>query len=283
MVTAPITAGQMKDLSSGLVQAIPTDLPSKIAQDWIGRKGELADKIGMILNGCEIIPADINWPLAYEKLGMTAEYEQTAIGLVLPKANPGLWIVPMVHGITPNRVVAGYRKLKVNVNVYTYRDDLDTDVTKNDRDPNLNLNKDGAYLVGFCRTLEADEENANKSANDLARIKHKGIVLCEWLMLGFGYYVTTGQHLDVRSATLCTGSRNQDGYVPSVRWYPPATARFVSSGAALTMPATVCVPVPFSFLCPHSSLASGAGKFVALCNSLLQRAFLLYKFENIFN
>lgn len=214
MATAPISVGQMKDLSSALVQAIPTDLSSKIAQDWIGRKGELADRIGMVLNGCEVIPADINWPLTYEKLGMTAEYEQAASGLVLPKANSGLWIVPMVSGVTSNRVVAGYRKLEVNV--YTYRDDLDTDVTKNDRDPN----KDGAYLVGFRRTLEADEENANKSANDLAQINHKGIVLCERLVLGFGYYVTTGQHLDVKSTTLCSGSRSQDGLVPCVRWLP---------------------------------------------------------------
>jgi hypothetical protein len=210
MATAPMTLGQMKDLSSALVQALPTHLSFKTAKSWTGRKGELREKVGMVMDGWEIIPPGINWPLTYENLGMTAEYEQTASGLVLPKANPGLWVIPMAPGVTPNRVVAGYRKLEVDVD--TYCDDLDANVKKNDRDPN----KDGAYLVGFRRTIEADQENAGKSANDLAQIKHKGIVLCERLVLGFGYYVTTGQHLDAKSVTLCAGSRNLYGRVPYV-------------------------------------------------------------------
>lgn len=155
---------------------------------------------------------DINWPLTYEKLGLTAEYAEASKKLVLPEENSNLWVCPMVPGVTPNRVVASYRKLKVDV--WTYYDDLDANVHKNDRDPNC----DGAYLAGFRRTIEADDEFANKSANQLAEIGHQGIVLVERLVLGFGFFVTTGQHLDVKTATLCTGSRDGDGCVPRVVW-----------------------------------------------------------------
>lgn len=157
---------------------------------------------------------DINWQLTYEHLDMKSEYVEASKKLALPSANPSFWVVSMIPGITPNKVVAGYRKLEVDV--YTYVDDLDADVTKNDRDPN----RDGAYLVGFRRTIESDEENKNLSAIQLAERNHKGIVLCERLALGFGYFVTTGQHFDVKNVTLCTGSRNHGGYVPSVFWDP---------------------------------------------------------------
>ena len=155
---------------------------------------------------------DINWRLTYEKLGMKAEYQELSGKLVLLEPNPDLWHIPMIQGVRANKVVATYRSL--NVDVYTYCDDLDANVSKNDRDPN----KDGNYLVGFRRTTEADEEFANKSANDLAKLNHQGITLMERLLLGFGFFVTTGQHLDVKNVTLCTGSRVSDGGVPDVRW-----------------------------------------------------------------
>jgi len=212
-----ITSGQMKDLSAALVQAIPTDLPSDVAQNWIGRKTELGDKIRIILYEC--LP-DINWLLTYQKLGMEAEFVGVTKKLVIP-TNPGLWICPMIPGVTPNKVVAGYRGQKVKV--WTYHDDLDAHVTKNDRDPN----RDGAYVIGFRRTIEADEENKGKSANVLAQVNHKGIVLCEHLLLGFGYYVTTYQHLDVKTRTLCAGSRFSGGCVPSVAWFSDYREVFV--------------------------------------------------------
>lgn len=216
MPTAPkvLTPGQMKDLVSALGQSVPSDLPFKVAENWLGRKGELGERVGLVLSGWEFIPPDINLPLTYEKLGMTAEYEAAAKKLAIPSANSSLWMPLMVPGVTPNKIVAGYRSMEVQV--YTYRDDLDAYVEKNDRDPN----RDGAYYVGFRRTIEADEENRSLSATVLAERKHRGDTLCERLLLGFGFFVTTGLHLDVKTWTLCAGSRSRDGGVPGVRWYP---------------------------------------------------------------
>jgi hypothetical protein len=43
-----------------------------------------------------------------------------------------------------------------------------------------------------------------------------GIILLERMLLELMYYEQTGQHLDARGLTLCSGSRYLDGFVPSV-------------------------------------------------------------------
>jgi len=156
---------------------------------------------------------DIPWPETYKALGMEDEYKASASGLVIPN-RPDLWVMPMVKGVTSNKIVAGHKKL--GVKFYLYADNLDQAVPKHDRD----ANRDGSYVVGFRRTIEADEENKNKSANQLARENHKGITLPERLLLGAGFFVATGQHLDEKTLTLCSGSRYSDGGVPGVYWAP---------------------------------------------------------------
>ena len=197
-----VTAAQMSEFWR---QVAAGDLSGKQVQDLL----EHRNPFGI---------ADIDWAKTYGELGMQAEFAAFVGKGVFDMpphhvVNPLLWTMPMIKGITCNRVVAGYRAKKVDV--YTYVPDLDGNVTVNDRDPNR-----GSYTVGFRRTIEADEENAGKSANVLATAGHKGIVLCERLVLGFGYYVTTGQHLDVKTWTMCAGSRYSFGYVPRVCFGP---------------------------------------------------------------
>ena len=156
---------------------------------------------------------DIDWPETHKALGLQDEYREAAKTLVLPTDRPDLWVMPMIKGVTSNKIVAGHKKL--GVNFWLYADDLDAAVPTHDRD----ANRDGSYVVGFRRTVEADQENADKSANDLAKVGHKGIVLPERLLLGAGFYVATGQHLDVKTVTLCTGSRDADGHVPLVHFH----------------------------------------------------------------
>lgn len=162
--------------------------------------------------GDDLLP-DLDWVKVYWELGLGREFSE------LVKANPnklapraGLWTVPVLKVVTHGRVMATFQKLKIAT--YQYVSDLDKDVVKNDRDPN----RDGSYTVSFRRTVEADSELANKSANNLAEDGVKGITLLERLLLELGYFLTTGKHLDVENVTLCAGSRDSGGCVPGVCW-----------------------------------------------------------------
>jgi hypothetical protein len=153
---------------------------------------------------------DIDWAKVYEILDMSVEYAEF-IKTQKVSGDQSVWTVPVLKGVTPDKVVAGLHKL--GVDVYLYINDLDKDVPTNGRDPNS-----GSYVVSFRRTVEADEENKNLSANQLKEAGHIGITLLERLLLELGYFSVTGKHLDEKNWTLCSGSRCSDGCVPRVDW-----------------------------------------------------------------
>ncbi len=152
----------------------------------------------------DVLP-DLDWGKTYEELG--APFDPS----ILPPVDPTQWHIPVLPGVTSNKVVEALRRLDVKVSLYV--EDLDANVPVNDRVP-----QEKPYVVSVRRRVEADEENKNLSANDLKEQKILGITLPERLLLELAYYLTTGQHLDVECWTLCSGSRNSDGSVPSVHW-----------------------------------------------------------------
>ena len=199
----------------------PEDAESTVFEGWTKNQDALKSALAMaLLPSVSNLSDDIDWQKAYKVLGLEVEYaEFTKAGGV--KEDPNLWVVPVVKGVTCNKVVATLRNLKVNV--YTYVDDLDNGVPTNDRDLS-----NSSYAISFARAVEADEANKNLSANMLKKRDHKGITLLERLLLELGYFMATGKHLDERNATLCTGSRNSDGYIPYVYW--SSVYRLVSVG-----------------------------------------------------
>jgi hypothetical protein len=153
--------------------------------------------------------SNLNWGAVYEKLGLAKEFEAFRSNVV---EREGLWAVPVLQGVTCNQVVAAMKAL--DVQFYLCVDDLDKAVVANNRDP-----QNGSYVVHFCRTVEADPELANRSTKDLAADGTKGITLLERLLLELACFLATGgEHLDVENITLCSGSRNSGGGVPSVDW-----------------------------------------------------------------
>ncbi len=166
---------------------------------------DLAEILQEFVFGSVLPP--LNWEEVYKALGMEKEYQEFTLS-ISPSSNR--WVVPVLKDVTPNKVVKALRSR--GVDVYVSRGDLDAGVTANDRDPN----RDGSYVIAFHKTVEADKENADKSAAQLVKEGRQGIDLLERLLLGLGYFLTTGNHLDVNSWTLCTGSRGPGGRVPVV-------------------------------------------------------------------
>ncbi len=130
----------------------------------------------------------------------------------LSAPRPGFdWPVMMAPGLTLNEV---WTRCKDRFPCYSFiGDDLDAAVTFNERTP------EKAYAVGFRGRVEADEENKGFSANDLVTRKVSSIVLRERCVMELWYNeVTGGGHLDIKRSTLCAGSRDSGGDVPSADW-----------------------------------------------------------------
>jgi len=119
-------------------------------------------------------------------------------------------LIVVASGLTLNQV---YDECAKQFKCWRYADDLDSSVTTNDRDP-----KNGAYAIWLRDRQEADEENKNLSADQLATQQVKGITLTERMLYELKYHDETGKHLDIRNWTLCAGSRCSGGNVPSTGW-----------------------------------------------------------------
>ena len=91
-------------------------------------------------------------------------------------------------------------------------DDLDK-IVKSDR-----IAEAGHYAVWLRGRVEADEELKNKSANMLKEEEILGITLEERFLYELKYFKETGAHLDIKNATLCSGSLYSGGVVPRVDW-----------------------------------------------------------------
>ena len=203
---ASVTGPQWKEL---VRQIVDGELTNSQVQAIIERRSPFGDDALPDLDWSTVYEA-LGWTTVYGAFGMSAEYEEFAKANTSKFARPGLWTVPILKGITPNKVITAFRKL--DVSVYLYTNDLDADVTKNDRDPN----RDGSYVVIFKKTVEADPDQKDKSADMLKAEGVQGITLLERLLLELGYFLATRKHLDNENWTLCSGSRYSDGGVLSV-------------------------------------------------------------------
>lgn len=146
------------------------------------------------------------WNQFYRGFGIAADFSEADI----PTVAPGYRIIGITKGLTINRAIDVARsKFPVLVSC----DDMDALVMKNDR------TSEKAYFVAFRDRVEADEENKNKSANDLEKEGKPTITLLERIVMEIEYFQRTGSHLDIKNWTLCAGSRSADGCVPSVSWY----------------------------------------------------------------
>jgi len=71
----------------------------------------------------------------------------------------------------------------------------------------------------FQYSIEPDATILGKSARE-ADSHMTGITLRERLLMEIEYFKETGQHLDVKGWTICSGSRDSVGCVPSVDFHP---------------------------------------------------------------
>lgn len=71
----------------------------------------------------------------------------------------------------------------------------------------------------FLSSVEPDLETMGKSAIE-ADPNQTGISIRERMLMEIQYFKKTGEHLDIKGWTICTGSRYAGGGVPRVYWDP---------------------------------------------------------------
>ncbi|KKT20937.1 MAG: hypothetical protein UW06_C0049G0002 [Parcubacteria group bacterium GW2011_GWE1_43_8] len=206
--TSVLTAGQMKELSSAILEAIPANLPTSTAQYWIGNKKRLQKALREALGIQPFFDLLADWQQFYLNV-FGGHYDFSDI--VIPEKKSGFdRLIIVAPGMTPQVL---FNKCSGLFKTWKYTDkDLD-EVIISDRTP-----AKGAYAIWLRDRIEADEEMKNISAN---QIKQQQIITCtleERILYELKYFKETNQHLDVQKITLCAGSRSRHGHVPSVSW-----------------------------------------------------------------
>jgi hypothetical protein len=211
-----MTAGQMKDLASAIVQTIPSDLSFYEAECFIGNKslfiGEIRKIFSKLRSDHPAANQCLEWKSFYRNVfGIRVDFSK----LDIPEKLEGFdRLLIITEGMTPQRL---FNKCVELFPSWKWTDsDLDK-IVNSDRAAENDVH--GAYAVWVRDRVEADEELKNLSANQLKERGVSGITLEERLIYELKYFNETGKHLDINNVTLCSGSRCDDGFVPSVRFY----------------------------------------------------------------
>ena len=155
----------------------------------------------------EATTGQIEWQLLYKKhFGLDKDFST----LRIPERKGGFdRLIVVAEGMMPEKIFAW---MKSRMFASKYGDNLDTVISDRKADHD--------YAIWVRDRVEADRELKSKSANDLKKEGIPGITLEERLLYGLKFFEETGEHLDMDSFTLCTGSRHPFGFglVPRVYW-----------------------------------------------------------------
>lgn len=223
---------QVAKLIARIAENLP-EMDENVMQGWIESPKGLQKVLREAL--CppqQAIQQPLTWPEAMEKayqlLGLHNEFTRFLTESDGFKEVEGCWTLTMVKGLTYSHLVKAYKAAGVTLELFG----VDLEKAINPEEEQRDSNRDGSYLVSFKSNIEADPENANQSAHQRKQQNCKDTTLADRLLLGLVYFLMSGNHLDIKNITLCPGSRNHVGLVPSVdfhaddgkvlvRWYDP--------------------------------------------------------------
>ena len=186
------TGGQIKELASALVEAIPSNIAADKAQYWIGKKKKLAKEVRNILFGSnsnsELI---LDWQNFWK--GIDGK-EHNFSNIVIPeKPSEGNWRLLVIADLALETL---YAKCKEMFPCWRWTEDnFDKIVIYNERDA-----KNGPYSIWVRDEVEADEKYKNLSANQIKGMNIKTETLVERLIHELKYFQETGKHLDIKTS-----------------------------------------------------------------------------------
>lgn len=201
-----LTPEQVGELMPPIITEVLALSPERV-QYWIGRKRKLAAEIRQVLAHAASGASELltNWQNFYvDVFGLNPDFSN----LRIPEKREGFdRLIVIAQGMTPNKLYAKCVELFPS---WRYTDNLDLIISDRKADHD--------YAIWVRDRVEADEELKNKSANTLKEDGVVAITLEERLLYELKFFEETGKHLDISNWTLCAGSRDPNGNVPSVCW-----------------------------------------------------------------
>lgn len=179
-------------------------------QHWSGKKDSIRKQLRTMFKVKDLfVEEKEQWRKFYQK---HFSFELNFNEVIVPeKPSEGTWrLLIIAQGLTMNQV---YDAMSKAFKCRRYNDDLDAKVPKNARDTKA------AYAIWVREAIEPDEKYLGKSTNQADPDMTIGQTLLERMIQELVFFDETGNHLDIKGVTFCTGSRDSDGYVPGVRWH----------------------------------------------------------------
>ncbi|MFA6523938.1 MAG: hypothetical protein WC264_01205 [Candidatus Paceibacterota bacterium] len=197
---------QLGMLAGFIVDFLATILSYEQVKYWLEHKTELKKKLREVFSIVdEYASIREEWQKFYKNhFGWDVDFSQVIIPAI---PTNGKWRLLFISkGMTLNFAFKICEKLFVSSKYY---DDLDKAISKNIR------NTSSHYAVWVRDEVEPDAETLGKSTRQADPDMKIGITLLERIIFEIKYFTETGNHLDVKGVTFCSGSRDSDGDVPS--------------------------------------------------------------------
>ena len=180
---------------------------------WEKHKTELGKKLSEVFEIIDVhIDARRRWEQFYKsEFGWTVNFGSVVVPI---RPSIGQWrLIFIAKGMTLGKVFKAWKFEK-----FEYSIDLDKEL----------INKRTAaehYAVWILAGDEPDEKYLNMPVEKADPIMEIGMTLLERMILESYHFAITGKHLDMKGATICSGSRHADGRVPFVAPYSDGAVR----------------------------------------------------------
>lgn len=196
---------QLCSLAGFIVEFLATFFNASQVKYWLEHKTELKKKLREVFSITdEYASIREEWQKFYKNyFGWDVDFSQVIIPIMPTNGKWRLLFIP--KGMTLNFAFKICEKLFAS---WKYYDDLDKAISKNIR------NTSSHYAVWVRDEVEPDAETLGKSTRQADLDMKIGITLLERIIFEVKYFTETGNHLDIKGVTFCSGSRNSDDSVP---------------------------------------------------------------------
>jgi hypothetical protein len=195
---------QLCSLVGFIVEFLATFFNASQVKYWLEHKTELKKKLREVFSILdEYASIREEWQKFYKNhFGWDVDFSQVIIPAIPTNGKWRLLFIP--KGMTLNLAFKICEKLFTS---WKYYDNLDKAISKNIR------NTSSHYAVWVRDEVEPDIEFLGKSTHQADPDMKIGITLLERIIFEVKYFTETGNHLDVKGTTFCSGSRRSDGDV----------------------------------------------------------------------